>query len=229
VYITTAAALRTLSRPLWYPASRARNSGMYLVSAPYNCTCSLLHNNISNCCTGAPQFKPFGDAPTHGKVTNLPGFGPVKETQYAGYIGLNDTDGSQLFYWFIAADAANWQSLPTVAWYQGGPGAPSLYGWFQENISPYGISASLQIIENPNSWNKVANIICVDNPVGVGFSYTTTGAGYRTTEEEIGQDMDKFYLEFYKRYPFLTGGLYLTGCAIVILVVHPVIFVYFIF
>ena len=59
--------------------------------------------------TGAPQFRPFGDAPTHGKVTNLPGYGQVKETQYAGYIGLNDTDGSQLFYWFIAADAANWQ------------------------------------------------------------------------------------------------------------------------
>jgi carboxypeptidase C (cathepsin A) len=51
----------------------------------------------------------------------------------------------------------------------------------------------------------------VDNPVGVGFSYTASGAGYRTAEEQIGNDMDLFYVNFFARYPFLTGGLYLTG------------------
>lgn len=65
------------------------------------------------------------------QVTSLPGYGPVKQTQFAGYIGLNDTDGGQLWYWFIAADSADWRSMPTVAWYQGGPGSSSLYGWFQ--------------------------------------------------------------------------------------------------
>ena len=38
-----------------------------------------------------------------------------------------------------------------------------------------------------------------------------SGAGYRTTEEQIGGDMDAFYVQFFARYPFLTGGLYLTG------------------
>lgn len=68
---------------------------------------------------------------------------------FASLSGLNDTAGSQLWYWFIAADSANWQSMPTVAWYQGGPGGSSLYGWFQENISPYGFSQNLTITDNP--------------------------------------------------------------------------------
>jgi carboxypeptidase C (cathepsin A) len=109
--------------------------------------------------------RPFGNAPTHGPVTSLPGYGPVKQTQFAGYIGLNDTDGSQLWYWFIAADSPNWKQMPTVAWYQGGPGGSSLYGWFQENISPYGMTQDLRLTDNPNSWTRVANIICIDNPV----------------------------------------------------------------
>jgi hypothetical protein len=50
----------------------------------------------------------------------------------------------------------------------------------QENISPYGVSPTLQLIDNPNAWTRVANILCIDNPVGVGFSYTqvcVSGAG----------------------------------------------------
>ena len=42
-------------------------------------------------------------------------------------------------------------------------------------------------------------------------SWPQSGAGYRTTEEQIGGDMDAFYVQFFARYPFLSGGLYLTG------------------
>ena len=40
--------------------------------------------------------RPFGDAPTHGEITNLPGYGPVKQKQYAGYIAVNETEASYM-------------------------------------------------------------------------------------------------------------------------------------
>ena len=78
--------------------------------------------------------------------------------------------------------------MPIVAWYNGGPGSSSLFGWFQEGISPYVVQADLSLGDGAYAWTRFANIICVDNPVGVGFSYTGSGA-YRTSEEQIGADM----------------------------------------
>jgi hypothetical protein len=40
-----------------------------------------------------------------------------------------------------------------------------------------GIDKDLNLIPNPNAWTKAANILCIDNPVGVGFSYTQSGQG----------------------------------------------------
>ena len=122
---TSALAAHSRLNPGFHQSNRARNLGTPL------------------------QQLPFGAAPTFGPVTSLPGYGPVKHTQHAGYVSLNDTDGSQLWYWFIAADAPNWQQMPIVAWYQGGPGGSSLYGWFQELISPYSMTQTLQLVDNP--------------------------------------------------------------------------------
>ena len=101
------------------------------------------------------------------------------------FVSIYDSCSSASWYWFIAADSPDWQRMPIVAWYNGGPGSSSLFGWFQEGISPYFVKADLTLGDGEYAWTRFANIICVDNPIGVGFSYTGSGA-YRTSEEQIG-------------------------------------------
>ena len=103
-----------------------------------------------------------------------------------------DGRGEQFFnYVFIEAeeDAAN---KPVVVWYNGGPGAASMFGLLVE-LGPYLLNeASLgeaynktgvpQMVYNPYGWTQVANVIAVNNPPPIGFSYCAapgpSGDGY---------------------------------------------------
>ncbi|CAM2730452.1 unnamed protein product, partial [Rotaria socialis] len=50
---------------------------------------------------------------------------------YSGYLTVNKTLQSNLFFWFFPAQSGN-ASAPVVVWLQGGPGASSLFGLFAE-------------------------------------------------------------------------------------------------
>lgn len=122
-------------------------------------------------------------------------------TSYSGYVSLNET--TNVFYWFFPRrkdphDAPftlwlNGKLHPgPFTWLQaliskittGGPGSDSMIGLLQEH-GPCNISADLTAEHNPYSWNEVSNMLYLSQPVGVGFSYATTGEGCfnETTEE----------------------------------------------
>lgn len=61
-------------------------------------------------------------------------------------------------------------------WMNGGPGASSSIGLLAENIGLYSIEAGGKLKLNANSWTKFAHVIIFDNPVGSGYSYTSTGS-----------------------------------------------------
>ena len=82
---------------------------------------------------------------------------------------------------------------------------------FEEN-GPYKVSPDLSLHENPYSWHQHATMMYVDNPIGVGFSHTSSESRYVTNEDEVAADFHKFLVGFYQRYPeYLDVPLYIFG------------------
>ncbi|WP_058499300.1 S10 family peptidase [Legionella gratiana] len=145
-------------------------------------------------------------AATSDQLTQLPGFGPVKDRQYAGYYTINQSAG--LFYWYVEKKKPTSESS-IVLWLNGGPGASSLYGFFMEN-GPYEINSADKLQERIYSWTQVADYLIIDQPAGVGYSY-----GLSSNYADESQAMDQLYhavIYFFQKHPDLANKpLYLAG------------------
>ena len=81
-----------------------------------------------------------------------------------------------MWYMFVEAETANPSSAPVVLWSNGGPGASSAFGLFTE-LGPFTLSdASLAttpptLFRNPYSWTTLANVLILNGPAPVGYSY----------------------------------------------------------
>ena len=68
------------------------------------------------------------------------------------------------------------------------------------------------MVYNHNAWNKNANVLFVDQPIGTGFSFTDEMQNMRRNEDDIAKDFEKFLRGFYEKYPeYMQNDLYLTG------------------
>ncbi|EXJ73921.1 carboxypeptidase D [Cladophialophora psammophila CBS 110553] len=99
---------------------------------------------------------------------------------YSGYVhlpagALGDLGEKQdypinTFFWFFEA-RKNPQNAPLAIWLSGGPVSSSMYGLFVENgpchVNPDSNSTTL----NPWSWNNEVNMLYIDQPLQIGFSY----------------------------------------------------------
>lgn len=103
-------------------------------------------------------------------------------------------------------------NFPLILWFNGGPGASSMFGAMSEN-GPYLIQDSGLVEKNPYSWNQKAHIMYWDNPVGAGYSYNEEN-DYVTNEDEVGERMYQALQVFFndKRYrKYAECDLYVTG------------------
>jgi len=126
------------------------------------------------------------------------------------------TEKKQLFYWFVESqnDPAN---DPVVLWLNGGPGCSSFDGFVYEHgpfhfeDGPMGAEQVLTL--NHESWNKVANMIYLDSPAGVGLSYSTNpNVDYITNDKITANDSRNFLLKFFTAYPeFSKNDFYIAG------------------
>ncbi|KAF2197250.1 hypothetical protein GQ43DRAFT_216247 [Delitschia confertaspora ATCC 74209] len=121
--------------------------------------------------------------------------GVDKVKQYSGYLDDEEED-KHLFYWFFESrnDPKN---DPVVLWLNGGPGCSSLMGLFME-LGPGSVTENLKIKYNDFSWNANASVIFLDQPVNVGYSYSS---GQVTNTVAAGKDIYALLTLFFKQFP----------------------------
>ncbi|XP_052199195.1 serine carboxypeptidase II-2 [Diospyros lotus] len=148
------------------------------------------------------------------RVISLPGQNfDVGFAHYSGYVTVNEESGRNLFYWFTEA-ADDPSSKPLVLWLNGGPGCSSIAYGMAEEIGPFHIEKDGKTLYlNPHAWNQVANILFLDSPVGVGFSYSNTSSDLLNNgDKRTASDSLEFLLKWFKRFPQYKGrDFYITG------------------
>jgi len=147
-------------------------------------------------------------APVSDLITSLPGIDfDINYLQYSGY--LNGTTGNHLHYWFVESQGEP-HTDPLVLWLNGGPGCSSLDGLLNEN-GPIHMHLNGTLYSNPYSWNQLANVLYLESPAGVGFSYSDR-RDYDTNDDQVGHNNYLALQDFLARFPEFEGrDLYLTG------------------
>ncbi|CAG2170691.1 unnamed protein product [Oppiella nova] len=144
------------------------------------------------------------------EIQELPGL--YQRTPYKQYSGhLNASKGRHHFYWLFESQT-NPETAPVVLWLNGGPGCSSLIGLFTENGPFKADSEGKNLTLNKNTWNSVANVIYMESPAGVGFSYVDSGVNPNNTDESTARDNYIALQSFFQKYPKLKANpFYITG------------------
>jgi carboxypeptidase C (cathepsin A) len=108
----------------------------------------------------------------------------TSQKQYTGYINLPPSTLEpyqqnypiNTFFWFFEA-RNNTRTAPLTIWLNGGPGASSMRGLFRE-IGPCEVvqfqNGTYGTQFNEWGWDRSSNLLFIDQPTQVGFSYDQT-------------------------------------------------------
>ncbi|XP_065204846.1 venom serine carboxypeptidase-like [Planococcus citri] len=181
--------------PLWEPQGDSPNSGERLLLTPY-----LNRGKIE-------------EARKVAKVG--PGLFSEQIPSYSGYFTIDKSYNSNLFFWFFPSQNGTVDS-PLILWLQGGPGASSLYGLFEE-VGPFKChidseGGNYTLKRNPYSWNINHSMLFIDNPVGTGYSYTDHNDGYATNQTTVAKHLFNALKQFFKMFPeYRDTDFYIAG------------------
>ena len=187
----------------------------------------------------AVSFNLSESAPAEHLIDALPGWNhPLPSRTYSGYVDAGKSCQQDQCYTmhehYVFVESENSPSSdPLVLWTNGGPGAASLYGLFVE-LGPFYLSdRSMETIDynktgvptlfrNEYSWSKFANLLIINSPPPVGFSYCDpagpAGNGFscgawndtRTAEHNLIflKNWFRLFPEYNSNKFFLTGESY---------------------
>jgi len=164
---------------------------------------------IISTCLGVKINKVAPQTELGDEITNLPGQPPVSFDQYSGYITLPSNSNKHIFYWLQMSTAGD--DAPVMMWTNGGPGCSGLLGCLTEQ-GAFRIQSDGTLMVNPGGWNNLAHMIFIEQPVGVGFSYSDDTSDYNTGDHQAVEDMFYFIMGFLKEFPNLaTNDFYITS------------------
>lgn len=116
------------------------------------------------------------------------------QKQYSGYIGIppytlapiQQNYSINTFFWFFEARESP-ETAPLTIWLNGGPGSSSMIGLFQE-LGPCEVvqlaDGTYGTLPRMWGWDRSSNVLFIDQPAQVGFSYDTlTNMSYNLITE----------------------------------------------
>lgn len=154
---------------------------------------------------------PSMQARSSDEFSTLPLAGPMPTKSYSGYL-RTASPNRKLHYIFVESFSAPSED-PILVWFNGGPGCSSMLGFIQEH-GPYKIDDFTDVIDaNPEPWNKRANVLYLESPAGVGYTYASNREDLNWLTDHL-QSVDTFTAirDFYDSWPeLLTNKLWITG------------------
>jgi hypothetical protein len=174
-------------------------------------------------------------APLGDLIEELPLYGRPPTPQFSGYLDASegcdvDTNGPicKLHYWLALADSSSSSSSssrssssddvankPVVLWLNGGPGSSSILGYLQE-VGPLLMNATGGLMDNPWAWTRLVNLLILEAPMGVGFSYCSKqleGGVCHNTDRYTASASRAALVDFFtNKFPeFQQTDFYITG------------------
>ena len=142
-------------------------------------------------------------ASAHGFSTPLgkgwPACAP-KQRQVSGYFDVNATDSKHYFFWMIEPEQ-NAETSPVIIWLSGGPGCSSSLATLMEN-GPCRFNETTGEMYKSIGWTDAgATMVWVDQPAGVGFSYSDRAGRSHDEQDEIAEPIRVDTLAGIKRRP----------------------------
>ncbi|XP_059664333.1 serine carboxypeptidase 1-like [Cornus florida] len=148
------------------------------------------------------------------KIDALPGQPDgIDFDQYAGYVTVDPHAGRALFYYFVESPQ-NSSTNPLVLWLNGGPGCSSFGAGAMLELGPFRVNSDGKTLyQNNYAWNNVANVLFLESPAGVGFSYSNTSSDYdHTGDKSTAKDAYTFLINWLERFSqYKTRDFYIAG------------------
>jgi carboxypeptidase C (cathepsin A) len=170
----------------------------------------IIHTLVSLVLAGLGLSAGYSTEALEDQVINLPGLDSNSIPQFNQFSGYLNFGTKHIHYWFVEAIESP-ESAPLVFWTNGGPGCSGLLGFLTEQ-GPFRPQADGSLEYNKWTWNQKANMVFIEQPVGVGFSYSTNQSDYRIGDTQAAQDNVQVILEFIKKFPeYSSAPLYITA------------------
>lgn len=155
------------------------------------------------------NYTVFEHAATGAKMQFVTNSGICETTkgvnQYSGYLSV----GTNMNMWFWFFESRNSPTTaPLATWFNGGPGCSSMIGLFQENGPCHFVNGASTPSLNPYSFNEYANMLYIDQPIGVGFSYGTDSVTSTVTAAPFVWKLLQAFFAQFPQYENRNFGLF---------------------
>jgi cathepsin A (carboxypeptidase C) len=149
--------------------------------------------------------------PTEDRVLEVPDMAKFDTFElYSGYLEIPDKQ--RRLHYVLAESQNDPKNDPLVIWFNGGPGCSSMLGFAQEH-GPYVMPDGFTTFQkNPESWNLEANVLYIESPAGVGYSYYWGRDTDSFDDLTSSEDNYAALLVFFEKFPeYKVNELFISG------------------